>query len=123
MQILVGIGAEVTPLGSKLPADRELAAMMGVSRPTVREAVLADDVHDLGPFVSVGLQFHASVVRLSGIPSPIDIPPGCAFASRCSLATDVCRAAVPDLSQRLPELAGHSVACLRADERTSAATA
>ncbi|MBF4769347.1 FadR family transcriptional regulator [Nocardioides agariphilus] len=44
LQILEGIGSGATPLGSKLPADRELAGMMGVSRLTVREAVLALEV-------------------------------------------------------------------------------
>lgn len=44
LQILEGIGSGATPLGSKLASDRELAAMMGVSRLTVREAVLALEV-------------------------------------------------------------------------------
>lgn len=44
LQILEGIGSGATPLGSRLPSDRELAGMMGVSRPTVREAVLALEV-------------------------------------------------------------------------------
>lgn len=44
LQILEGIGSGATPLGSRLPSDRELAAMMGVSRLTVREAVLALEV-------------------------------------------------------------------------------
>jgi DNA-binding FadR family transcriptional regulator len=43
-QILEAIGSGRTPLGSKLPSDRELAEMMGVSRPTVREAILALEV-------------------------------------------------------------------------------
>ncbi len=44
LQILEGIGSGTTPLGSRLPADRELASLMNVSRPTVREAVLALEV-------------------------------------------------------------------------------
>src|SRR5262249_31917577 len=37
-------------------------------------------------------------VQLSGdIPSPIDLPPGCAFNPRCGLAEAVCRARVPPL--------------------------
>lgn len=43
-QILQAIGSGRTPLGSRLPSDRELAEVMGVSRPTVREAVLALEV-------------------------------------------------------------------------------
>jgi oligopeptide/dipeptide ABC transporter ATP-binding protein len=41
------------------------------------------------------------------IPSPFDLPPGCAFAGRCPRATDRCRAERPVLSSD----AGHSVAC------------
>lgn len=44
LQILDGIASGATPLGHRLPADREMAAMMGVSRPTIREAFLALDV-------------------------------------------------------------------------------
>ncbi|NOD30328.1 ABC transporter ATP-binding protein [Ruegeria atlantica] len=47
-------------------------------------------------------------IKLEGeLPSPMNIPKGCAFAQRCWLATDQCRAT-------LPELAGepHQVACL-----------
>lgn len=44
LQLLEGIGSGATPLGSRLPSDRDLATMMGVSRPTVREAVLALEV-------------------------------------------------------------------------------
>ncbi|GAA2728541.1 FadR/GntR family transcriptional regulator [Actinocorallia aurantiaca] len=44
MQILEAIGARRIPFGSKLPSDRELAELMGVSRPTVREAILALEV-------------------------------------------------------------------------------
>jgi peptide/nickel transport system ATP-binding protein len=33
---------------------------------------------------------------LSGeLPSPLDLPPGCAFASRCPIATERCRAEKP----------------------------
>lgn len=42
------------------------------------------------------------------VPSPINIPPGCRFASRCSLAVDECRKRAPPLRQVAP---GHSVAC------------
>ena len=45
-------------------------------------------------------------------PSPMDRPPGCAFAPRCPLAIDACRASVPPLeySQRHD----HLVRCIRA---------
>src|SRR5262245_21066397 len=48
-------------------------------------------------------------VQLSGdIPSPIDLPPGCAFNPRCRLAEDVCRAQVPPLYVFDP---AHRAAC------------
>ena len=41
------------------------------------------------------------------VPSPFDLPPGCAFAGRCPQATALCREAIPDLAPR----GGHPVAC------------
>jgi peptide/nickel transport system ATP-binding protein len=46
------------------------------------------------------------------VPSPFDMPPGCAFAPRCSLADDAC-AAVPMLQD---SGGGHAVACWHAAE-------
>jgi oligopeptide/dipeptide ABC transporter ATP-binding protein len=44
------------------------------------------------------------------IPSPIDLPPGCVFASRCALALPECRKAQPEAAALA---AGHSAACIR----------
>jgi oligopeptide/dipeptide ABC transporter ATP-binding protein len=52
------------------------------------------------------------------IPSPIDLPTGCAFASRCRLAKDECRLAPPPLA--VPATVGaseHAVACVLGDAR------
>ncbi|MGQ9498451.1 MAG: ABC transporter ATP-binding protein [Desulfotomaculales bacterium] len=50
-------------------------------------------------------------VLLAGdVPSPINPPPGCAFASRCPEAQDACRKAAPALRAAG---AGHLVACRR----------
>jgi peptide/nickel transport system ATP-binding protein len=46
------------------------------------------------------------------VPSLIGRPPGCAFAPRCALADDRCRAAAPPYEERRP---GHRVACWRSD--------
>ena len=47
--------------------------------------------------------------RLEGeLPSPIDPPSGCAFHTRCPLATDLCRQTLPDLKA---SKSGHKVAC------------
>jgi len=42
------------------------------------------------------------------VPSPSNVPPGCAFHTRCPHATDVCREAVPPMVEAEP---GHHVAC------------
>jgi GntR family transcriptional regulator, hexuronate regulon transcriptional repressor len=51
------------PVGSRLPAERELAAQYGVSRPTVREAIIALEVQGL---VEVRIGSGAYVLRLPG---------------------------------------------------------
>jgi oligopeptide/dipeptide ABC transporter ATP-binding protein len=49
------------------------------------------------------------VTRLAGeIPSPFNLPPGCAFSERCPAATDLCKRERPVLSGAD---AGHQVAC------------
>ncbi len=42
------------------------------------------------------------------VPSPIDLPPGCRFQSRCSDCMDICRIKEPDLIEVEP---GHFVGC------------
>lgn len=44
-------------------------------------------------------------------PSPIDLPPGCRFAPRCTMATDLCHVQAP----RQVESGGHLVRCHLAD--------
>ena len=47
-------------------------------------------------------------IKLEGeLPSPMNVPKGCAFAQRCWLATDECRSAPPELNGT-----AHQVACL-----------
>jgi len=49
------------------------------------------------------------LTRLTGeVPSAFDLPPGCAFAARCSNATDLCRRVLPVLADMG---GGHPVAC------------
>ena len=48
-------------------------------------------------------------IRLEGdIPSPIDVPPGCRFHTRCAHAQERCRTEVPELEEKEP---GHWEAC------------
>jgi peptide/nickel transport system ATP-binding protein len=60
--------------------------------------------------------------RLATIPgSPPDLaslPPGCAFAPRCSLAVDACRAAAPEA---VAVGAGHFARCIRTERTAGAA--
>jgi len=59
----------------------------------------------------------AKGTRLETIPgSPPDLsnlPPGCVFADRCSLALDSCRQTVPEIVMITPD---HSARCLRTDQ-------
>ena len=50
------------------------------------------------------------------IPSPVNLPTGCLFASRCPLVLDECRAG-PPLHRNVT--AGHSAACIRIDDGTN----
>jgi oligopeptide/dipeptide ABC transporter ATP-binding protein len=52
-------------------------------------------------------------------PSPIDLPPGCAFASRCPVAIPSCRAARPPAT---PLGEAHSAACIRIAEGANVLT-
>jgi oligopeptide/dipeptide ABC transporter ATP-binding protein len=52
-------------------------------------------------------------------PSPIDLPPGCAFASRCPVAIPPCRAARPPAT---PLGGVHSAACIRIAEGANVLT-
>ncbi len=47
------------------------------------------------------------------VPSPRDLPPGCAFANRCDFVQDPCRAALPPLADTG---SGHVARCLRWSE-------
>ncbi|MDG4889787.1 ABC transporter ATP-binding protein [Mesorhizobium sp. WSM4887] len=55
----------------------------------------------------------AQVAILGEPPSPLRPPPGCRFNTRCHLATDICRLAVPPLKD---VGGGHQVACHHLDK-------
>ena len=69
----------------------------------------------------VGLPRGARLATIPGRVPPLGaMPPGCAFAARCPLAGDDCRAAaVPE--QALPGAEGHAARCLRAGVQPVAA--
>lgn len=53
------------------------------------------------------------IVLRGDIPSPMNPPPGCVFSSRCPLADDQCRAAMPETREIRQ---GHLVACYKAEQ-------
>ena len=62
---------------------------------------------------------HGALVRgerlqtIGGAPPDLSaLPPGCAFAERCGLASDACRAAQPEAVELAP---GHRARCIRTD--------
>jgi oligopeptide/dipeptide ABC transporter ATP-binding protein len=56
-------------------------------------------------------------IQLYGdLPSPTNPPTGCRFNTRCPLATDLCRAESPEITEPTP---GHYVACHYADNVTA----
>ena len=62
-KLIKELAADRYPVGSRLPAERELALQYGVSRPTVREAIIALEVQGL---VEVRVGSGAYVMRLPG---------------------------------------------------------
>jgi oligopeptide transport system ATP-binding protein len=48
------------------------------------------------------------IILKGDVPSPIDPPPGCRFASRCPLKTDICTQVDPELRELAPD---HFVSC------------
>ena len=105
------------PVGSRLPAERELATQLGVSRPTVREALIALEVEGrLRIRVGSGIyviepQPAAAVSNSASIEGPFEILRARAFvesaiaeeAARHAKAEDIAR-----LDAVLAEVAGES---------------
>lgn len=56
---------------------------------------------------------HKRIQLKGDLPSPMNIPEGCRFVTRCPYATEACKNGVPKL-QEISK--GHSVACHRAKE-------
>lgn len=68
---------------------------------------------DAVPVADPDLEAARQVTLIRGeLPSPLNIPPGCAFASRCPKATEICRAEKPTLK---PYTRGRTAACHHAN--------
>ena len=65
------------------------------------------------PIADPAVEKKRERIVLSGdVPSPVNLPAGCAFAGRCPNACDRCRKEAPVLREIAP---GHLIACHRAD--------
>jgi oligopeptide/dipeptide ABC transporter ATP-binding protein len=72
---------------------------------------------DSVPQLVTGEGDRAGFRPISGeLPSPLDLPPGCPYQTRCPLAVARCRAELP----RLRSVGGSEVACHRAEEALAA---
>jgi peptide/nickel transport system ATP-binding protein len=90
------------------------------------EALFEDPIHpytrglmaSMPAVISLGTKTEARLTEIPGmVPSLTNLPPGCAFAPRCPLAIDRCRAEYPPLQ----EFGGkHLAACWRAAEMAEA---
>ncbi|WP_346420788.1 oligopeptide/dipeptide ABC transporter ATP-binding protein [Paracoccus sp. N5] len=61
------------------------------------------------PSLAPGHRRRGGGARLQGDPpSPVNLPKGCRFASRCPIAVEDCRQRMPALRQLAP---GQAVAC------------
>ena len=122
-RILAEIIAGKYPVGSRLPAERELAIMYEVSRPTVREAVIALEVQGI---VEVRIGSGAYVVRL---PDENENPGSHLSAFELTEARGLIEAEAAALAATLAtdaeieEIAGHVDAISRADCNASGAEA
>ena len=105
----------------KLVSDRIVVLYLGtVVEEGPAAAVFEDPAH---PYTQALLSAHlppdpkAKLARhvLEGeVPSPINLPKGCRFSSRCPLAIEACRSALPPLIPTGPD--GRRAACIRIPE-------
>ncbi|MCC6469846.1 MAG: ABC transporter ATP-binding protein [Alphaproteobacteria bacterium] len=73
------------------------------------------------PKLSQGRATRERLAEIPGmVPSLVDMPKGCAFAPRCALASDQCRAAYPPFEVKAP---GHAAACWHSDRAGEARVA
>ena len=78
------------------------------------QAVFSNPLHPYTRFLLSAVldmnicRFHEPMLLTGEIPSPIDVPPGCGFCTRCPYATEQCKRLRPALTEAEP---GHFVAC------------
>jgi oligopeptide/dipeptide ABC transporter ATP-binding protein len=110
----------------RLICDRVLVLYLG--RVVEIGSAAAIFSHPQHPYTQALLSAHLSsdpreqrrrIVLEGEIPSPVDLPPGCPFASRCPLVRDDCRARPPEL---VPTAGGQLAACTRIADATNLIT-
>jgi oligopeptide/dipeptide ABC transporter ATP-binding protein len=104
----------------RLMADRVMVMYLGrVVEEAAGQAIFDQPGH---PYTQALMSAHlpadptarlARHVLRGEIPSPINLPPGCGFASRCPVALPACREAAPLLEALPGGAADHRAACLR----------
>ena len=98
------IGAGEYPLGSRLPPERDLAAQLGVSRPSVREALIALEVEGLVEVrMGSGIYVKALDATRGGVDAalgPFDIIRARALVE-AELAAIAARACTPGLLKKM----------------------
>lgn len=120
-QILAEVIAGKYPVGARLPAERELATIYDVSRPTVREAVIALEVQGI---VEVRIGSGAYVVRL---PDEHDQPGSHLSAFELTEARALIEAEAAALAatlatdEEIEEIAGYVEAIAKADRNAEGA--
>lgn len=60
------------------------------------------------PSIEPSQRTENAAVLMGDLPSPLDLPKGCPFATRCPLATDICWQNMPETRERAPDW---TVAC------------
>jgi len=100
-------------------SDRVIVMYLGkVMEIADRDTLYADPLHpytkallDAVPVPDPRLEAKREYRVLGGeVPSPLAPPSGCVFHTRCPLATDECKMAVPDLREVRPK---HFAACIK----------
>jgi GntR family transcriptional repressor for pyruvate dehydrogenase complex len=105
-QLRALIAAGEFPLGSRLPPERDLAAQLGVSRPSVREALIALEVEGLVE-VRMGSGVYVTATETAPVPRAVSeaIGPFDIMSARLLLETELvalaARASTPALAKRL----------------------
>jgi GntR family transcriptional repressor for pyruvate dehydrogenase complex len=121
LQIAARLAAEITAgqyqMGDRLPAERELAAKLGVSRATIREAFIALETRGLVE-VRMGSGVYAvAMPTTSNLPIPMDIDPFELSEARllfegevaAQAATQITAAGLAQLDALLAEMASENV--------------